>query len=49
MKTEKISEYLKKINLGYYTHIKCISAFKKIVYVNELKGTKKQIIINLIF
>lgn len=49
MKKEKISTYLKKIELGYYTKVKCITAFKKIVYINNLDGTKKETLITLIF
>jgi hypothetical protein len=49
MKTEKISTYIKKIELGYYTKVKCITAFKKIVYINNLNGTKTETVINLIF
>jgi hypothetical protein len=49
MKTEKISTYIKKIELGYYTKVKCITAFKKIVYINNLDGTKTETVITLIF
>lgn len=41
-----LSDYLKKIELGYFEHIKCVSVFKKEVYILSLNGLKEKSIIN---
>lgn len=42
-----VSDYLQKIELGYYEHIKCVSIFKKEVYILSLDGQKLKAIINI--
>ena len=49
MQTVKLTpvQYLKAIELGYYDHLKCITAFKKIVKHYKLCGRTEELIIEI--
>lgn len=41
-------DYLKKLELGYYQYVECISMYIKKVYVLNLNGTKELCLIKLL-
>ena len=49
MQTVKLTseQYLKAIKLGYYDHIKCVSAFNKIVKHYKLCGRTEILLIEI--